>query len=968
MRALVPSLFGRAGLLFSLVVGAGFGAPLRAQTLEDVVWAAVALERVLQERDYPGILALGALDRLSGGMEREGLASGPASEVYREAALWLSGAVRTVQGVGGCRALSDPQEGVLCSLERLLPSAPPTVARVLSAEGRALLSTSLRAQAGAAVQDPFQRHVEQVLERSAGLRARVNALDGAVSSFDPVVFVGQVIGVDLTLDSQTLLARARGLQGIVRTHPSVLSFEGTLAEGRSVLDEYERYLANLSGSARGLLDGARGIEGQIRDAGDRASHRAMVYLTRQAATLAGVEAGVTERIRVLGNAAVDFQAEGSLFLRNARELGQQAALGILSGNMLTVAAGVASFLQLTPGAFGPDAARELREVREILGAVEGELRAGFEGVDARFDTLFEEMDRGFGQMEALVTRNHREVVAELGVIQSSLSDLEERTERFEANVTAYLQAGFDRDHARTLIRCLEHRERFLTPIAPQVFGECLTDFRARGSRDARDALLTDRTTPVDDRALIGALSDRSLKNLSRSLPLLARAAEQRFSYPALGGGRGGANPVEWTVSAEAYLAMLRDWPDLAAQVGPADLEALLAVGVELQEILRALVVDPASGSVGRFADQLLDAYGAGLREVVEESDRLARRHQQAELRRVDPQSLLTRARPEGGMSAGLGDIELPRHVAQAIPTEIRTATVLALESPTVVYRLTLADSVSLENERRRWTFFGRDHDRLTFARTTLEIELRQGGGTVVQSWRVTGPPVLRQVEVMAGREGGDQVRSTRVEIADPAAHFLQTFYPTLAASSAGWSTREPPRALLNALGSSIEDELRRFESVSLNRVFGATCEVGATGTPLDADDLNSSARLRRALESMTAARVMLGALVGLALPPERQRAEPMASLLDGPDGLLDRDRLCQIVAAGESPLRVVWLEAEPMERMEALGASLQGALEGVTESPATPGARPVPRTLVDDAVDGLRWSIRVQRLPRPGAP
>lgn len=935
------------------------------QALEDLVWVSVTLERILAERDYPGALALGSLHRLAAGIQGGALASGPASDTYIEAVTWLAGAVRSAQGVDRCRALRDPSEGMLCALETLLPQAPASLVQALSSEGRSILTSELRAQAGATLLDPFQRYAEQVLEEAALLRGRVALLDGDLPYFDPLALLGRVVGSDLRGDTASLLARARGLEGLVRAHPSVLSVQASLSDGQGVLDAYGQYLNSLTASAQGWLDGAQGLEGRAREVRDRATDRAMIYLTRQAATLAGVETSVTERIRVFGNAAADLQLEGSAFLKNARELGQQAALGLLSGNMLSVATGVASFLQLTPGAFGPDAARELREIREILDGVESEVRAGFEGLDARFDELFHEVDRGFDRMERLVVQNHAVVVAELGEIRGDLSALERRTERFEATVTAYLQAGFDRDHARTLIRCLEHRERFLLPMGAPVFRECLTDFRARGARDARDALLSDRTTPVDDPSLIRAFSNHSLENLARSLPLLARAAEQRFGYPGLLGGRGGGNPVEWSVSAEAYLAMLADWPDLSEEVGPADLEALLAVGIELQEILRALVADPVTGEVATLADRVIAEYGRGLRAAVDEADRLARRYQQAQLRRVDPSSILTRVRPASGVGP---EFELPRHMAAGIPTELRTATVLALEAPVLVYRTHTADSISLENLRRRWTFFGRDHDRKTFTQTTLEIELRRANGEVVQSWQVTGPQVLRRTEVMAGREGSTQVRSVREQVRDPEAHFLSTIYPVLAGSPAEWVARGASRGLLTELGVGIEAELRRFESASLNRVFGVACQTGPPSEPLDAEDLSSALRLRTALETMTAARVLLGAIVGLALPPERQRTEALAARLNGPDGLLDRDQLCGIVAAGDSPLRVVWLESVPTERMESLSVALRDQLGAVVTPGGPESARPIPRTLVDEAVDGLRWAIRIQRLPRSVGP
>jgi hypothetical protein len=689
---------------------------------------------------------------------------------------------------------------------------------------------------------------------------------------------------------------------------------------------------------------------------------------------------VTERIRVLGNAALDLQGEGGLFLQNLRQMGQQAAVGILSGNMLAVAQGVAGFLQLSPGAFGPDAAADLREIRAMVTVLEDELRSGFDGVDARFDEVFAELDRGFARMEVLVQRQHQEVMVELGEIRGGLASLATRTDRFESTVRAYLEAGFDRDHARTLIRCLEHRERFTQPMADPVFRECLTDFRARGARDARDALLTDRTTPVDDASLMRALEDRSLENLSRSLPLLARAAEQRFGYPGLGGGRGGANPVEWAVAAQAYVSMLEDWPDLAAQVGPADLEALVGVGIELQSILRALVVDPGSGEVGALATRILETYGRGLDDAAAEADLLARRYQQAQLRRVDPGQVLNQAAPAAG---GGPPIPLPEHVRAGIPSEVRTATVLALESPALVYRLAVADSVDLDNLRRRWTLFGRDHDRRTYTRTTLTLELRKAEGTLISLWSVTGPPVHRMTEVMAGGFGSERVRSRTTQIADPQEHFLREIYPTLARSDAGWTSGVTASRVVVALGEAIEDELRRFESASLNRIFGAVCDVGPPAGALGAEDQASVLRLRRALDQMTASKQVLVALLGLALPPERLASAaalrsapastgasasppslPLPRLVEGPDGLLDRGGLCGIVASGDSPLRVVWLEQVPQLRLEELAAVLEAEWTSLVWRDAAGVRAPVPSTRVDETLERLRGAIRLQDLRR----
>src|SRR5690606_14262291 len=95
---------------------------------------------------------------------------------------------------------------------------------------------------------------------------------------------------------------------------------------------------------RALLDGYHGFlsaaSGETWEA-----QRAFVYLASRSAALVGVEPGVTERIRALGNAAADFRLEGRAFRANLLEAGQQVALSALSGNVFSMAAGVAGFFQ-----------------------------------------------------------------------------------------------------------------------------------------------------------------------------------------------------------------------------------------------------------------------------------------------------------------------------------------------------------------------------------------------------------------------------------------------------------------------------------------------------------------------------------------------------------------------------------------------------------------------------------------------
>lgn len=939
---------------------------------DQLVWTAGALHRVLADRDYPGLLALAALNRSAAAPDAA--LTGSAATLANLLALRPGGGA----ALDRCRGASDPVEGTLCSVEALTPLVPPSVARELAEEGARLVGMYLRpgqsllpGVAGMPATEraggegirlaPFQAFAEGVLEDAWRLRNGLLPGDGdAPATFASVV--AGVVGFAPGEAPELILSRVPELRALVGAHPTLASLGDVARDGESVLRDYRDFLGSVSGSARHFLGEAQGMEAQARGATEWASQRSLVYLASRTAALTGLESAVVDRIRAVGNAAVDLRREGSAFAANLAGMGQQAAVAALSGNVFSLAAGVASFFNLTPGALGPSAVGEVRALREVVESVRDEMGLRFQEVEGRLDGVFLTLDSRFGRLETLVAVNHAEVREDLLSLQLGLTALGRRMDRMESNLVTYMQAGFDRDHTRTLIRCLEHRERHLPPFDRMefpVFSECLTDFRARGARDARDALLTDRTTGVDDASLADALADPSPENLARRLPLLARAAEQRFGYPALHGGRGGANPMEWSVAAQAYLTMLQDWPEHARSVAPGDLEALLSTGVELQAMLDAIVTDPTSGERGVLLQRVMTHYGGRLGELTAEADELARRYQQAQLRRVDPASILDRMRPEGESGVGAGaaprpTLPVPDVVAHALPHELRTAGVLALEEPALVYRTLTADSVSRENFRRSGLFRGRRHDRITHTRTRLEVELRMGDGRVVATWAVTGPPVVRQVEEMSGDEASTQVRSSRTVVADPAGHLLSEHWPTVEGGGE-WESTAPRPEILAGVERAIEDELRRHESASLNRVFGAVCQEGAQGATVEGADRESVTRIRSALEGLTAARVTLAAYMRLGLGEAAASDPRLRELLQGPDGLLDRGTLCRTVAAGESPLRVVWLEEEPRLRAGELSGALAAALERDAEWAGTPSQ-------VATTVAQLRVALRLQQL------
>jgi len=994
--------------------------PLTPQEIQELVdqmvWTAGSLQRILAEQDYPSLLLLSALNRVlpqEGGGALEGL--GP---LLAELALGSTGAAGAPSTLQRCRDQASPVEGALCSLEALIPLAPPSLGRELAEEGARLVAlyntrpgeslagtlasafglnqfqagtlggalASAFAGGGGSRLDPLQRFAEEALEGAWHLRAAATLTDARDAPapgepIDPSLALGDsslaptsaldgllstLVGFTPGDGADLILSRVPQLQFLLALHP-VLSLSGEVARApQQVLGEYHAFLGSLTGSLQQALSTGReeaagvgllasSLESQAREAADWASRRSFVYLASRSAALAGFDQDIAERIRVVGNAASDLHRSASTFPSNLLALGQQTAAAALSGNVFAVAANLTSFFGLTPGALGPGAATEVRALRDAMDSMRTEMGVRLDEVDARFDHLFEVLDARFGRLEALVVSGHLEVQADLQSLHRGVLALGVRMDRMEANLYSYMQAGFDRDYNRTLVRCLEHRDRHLPPFDQMefpVFSECLADFRTRAVQDARDAILTDQTTAVDDLSLTAALADTSVENLSRRITFLGRVAQERFGHPGMKGGRGLANPLEWAVASQAYLAMLQDWPEHARGVASGDLEVMRFTGREIRDALGSVAVDQDTGRPGTLLRDVLAYYQRQVASLTEEADVLARRHQQAHIRRIPADAVLDRLEP---LQQGIPSLAVPPRIAGSVPQEVRTAAVLALGDASLVYRLAAEDSVSRENFRRHLRIFSRRHDRLTFTRTQVEVELRFGHHGTLATYQSTGPFVLQRTEEMAGGEGSEDVRSAKIRVPDSWSHFLAELWPQLAADPGAWVASTPTAFELRTLEGAIEAELRRYASAALDDVFTTVCQSDPETSDMASEDRQSALRIRSAMGSLTAARTLLQAYLRLALPLAVEQDTPLREALWGPGAVLDRDGLCQAFDAGENPLRMVWLEEEPRQRAATLADALDAAL-------AWEGGIAQHLPLLDDTLEHIEAAIRIQRI------
>ncbi|MEX1256379.1 MAG: hypothetical protein WEG36_02065 [Gemmatimonadota bacterium] len=943
------AVFGPAGALSGQVTEPDSGA-------DRLAWMAGALQNVLQNRDYPAVLVVAALNRMAESGDESALAAAAPLISALSSPSVPSARLRS------CRSDRDPVEGTLCALETLLPLTSPLLGKELTEEGARFVSSFLRpgevAPAGdvTASMGPFQRYAEEVLgaawtlagsERTdpAGTGSFANAIEG-VFGFSPGTEASQV------------LSRVPELREFLAHYPTISQLADGARSPQGVLREYQSFLTSLTSSIGVALAGVPSAQRTGDPSGSTlgwATQRVFSFLAAESATYAGLDAAAAERIRTIGGAAADLQLGASSFASTLVSAGRDAALAALGGNVLGVAASVTAFFGGTGRGFGPNAAVELRSLREGIAAMHTEVDARLDGVDARFDEVFSTLDGRFVTLERLVASNSTNLRSDFAEIHAAVVSLSRRMDRLEENVQSYMQAGFDREYNRTLVRCLEHRERYLPPLDEMdfgVFSECLADFRSRASLDARDALLTDRTTPLDNGSLAEAFADPSLENLARRLPLLGRVAELRYGYPAVIRGKALANPIEWAVAAQAYLRMLQDWPGHARAVAPGDLEAILAVGAELQEALESLSVDPTTGVGGDLLARVLREYEGYVRALTSEADILAQRHRQAQLRRIPLTEILTRIDPP---APGAPSLPIPPRLSQAVPQAVWTAAILNLGEASFVYRLSLEDAVVRENFRRRFLIFGKRHDRVTSTRVHVDVELRFSGRGTIARYALTGPWVVRLREEMSGGETSEDVVSASMLISDPGSHFVTQIWPELSREEDAWEVPMPSPAPLEDLKLAIEAELRRHGSVAAASVFSAACAGNVVDPAMSASDRGSVSRIEVALDGLTLTRSLFGAYARLALPQSVALDGDLAAALDGDEALLDRPRLCHAFAAGENPLRLVWLEEEPQRRVEHLSGLLNSIL-------TVENAVPKPLLVMGATLRQVEAATRIQRL------
>jgi hypothetical protein len=779
----------------------------RADTtdLDRLLWAASILQHVLGERDYSTALLLGLASR-----------EWPAG---MNAASEIGTLVERVRGRAGefdvCRT-ADAVEGTLCALERMHAFVPPSLAPGLADEASRLVAQAMRTPApplAAMASLAFQRQdaVQQYLvQRMDRLWPGALAAAGTALPLGPGVTPHAALALEPWLRDRTGHGLADGAAAVLAGNPALGALLnaypvlGDIRAGRlqpasvqEVVGHYNAFFGALVDSAhtavRGLgalgdgVAAALGAAPQPGDLAGWAARRSLVFLASRSVAHGGAD-GLPASLSALGNAAVDMHRGIGDLPGGLLTVGRNVAALALTGNVLGIASTMTSLLNVA-GIGHATSAQEVRALRGVVDSLRMQVDGRFDNLDAAVDSVLVSLSGGFERLERAMALSGEASRREIAAVHADVAALNVRFDRLEANIQNYLEAGFDRDHARTLARCLEHRQRFAPPHDEMdfaTFAGCLVDFRTRGVAEARDALLADRTTPAtDDAALVAALADTSRHNFARRLPLIARAAAARHGHGAAPGTL--VNAVEWAVAAEAYVRMLDEWPALAPAVTTADLDALIAAGQEIEAWSRSLTTDGTGRPSSDLFDAALRDYARGTAELRHVVESFAQGQQEHRLQRIPRDSLVREMAAADGQGRAL---DVPRGLVDLLPTDAVAAGMLGLHPLELRYHVVLNDSIVRDNFRRPF-LRGTRHDRHHYVRPTLVVEAF-AGGNVVRTFEASGSPIRHRTDEMAGGADSERVRSTRVLEPDPAARFIATDWPAIS-SDGDWTARARSR-------------------------------------------------------------------------------------------------------------------------------------------------------------------------------
>ncbi len=233
---------------------------------------------------------------------------------------------------------------------------------------------------------------------------------------------------------------------------------------------------------------------------------------------------------------------------------------------------------------------EIGKLRQQVNQLRQEMHTRFDRIDAQLNAIYTTMQQRFDQVDiqlGVINGNLREV-------QRSLIDLDLQLSQFERNNFELLNVLGRRPLLDAINAGLDYQRVTgqAMPYQPTFVGFERT-FHTWGTVHAFDPLNTGPTQrDFTDGALFHELTtyplDTNLNYLNGWLPL--------HGLPPIAGGML-ANPRDWLLASRAYTQLGAEWPQHMAQIDAAELNELMAVGLQLEQAI-ARIAAPTSVNAG----------------------------------------------------------------------------------------------------------------------------------------------------------------------------------------------------------------------------------------------------------------------------------------------------------------------------------------------------------------------------------
>jgi hypothetical protein len=240
---------------------------------------------------------------------------------------------------------------------------------------------------------------------------------------------------------------------------------------------------------------------------------------------------------------------------------------------------------------------QIRKLTELVETVRIEMHERFDRIDLVLNEVLITLHDNFERIDYTQRRiigNVTEIRRELVTVQVKLNEVEQYLSR-------WLQDTQKDDFVRAVNGCLNYKAKFGLDLPRSEFVQCATFFYTWATSTAlRD--LWSGTTRSD-------FSDDGIKDNVENFPLSA-TINWMFRFPA--GSLGTAalwphalpNPIEWTLAAQAYLQLMREWPQWAETVSRAQLDTIGQLG---QSLVDAIGRGPIAGGTTSVPSPLFDA-------------------------------------------------------------------------------------------------------------------------------------------------------------------------------------------------------------------------------------------------------------------------------------------------------------------------------------------------------------------------